>query len=181
MRSRSYQFTGIYKRVLVVISLVAFGGVAAQAHVLEIDNAVGVVFHVTPEDSPYVGEPSTIYMEFQDESGRFALSDCDCRLVITLNARELQAHALTSPQTTVVFPERGTYRLEVRGASQSRAFAPFTVSHDLDVTRVRPGNEAKWSQYHLLHGVAFIVVFAGFFAVDWYRRRNGTGKTRTRP
>lgn len=139
-----------------------------SAHVLETNNTVGVVIHVDPDDDPIVGQPATFFLDFKDRENKFKLEQCDCKVSITKDSKEVFNLPLTTSSFSFIFPGKGAYQIKVIGKPPKEdedLFKPFTINHDLQITREAPAKKANsWLTTHTLHLVAAVgvVIYALF-------------------
>lgn len=144
-----------------------------RAHVLLTDGPVGVVLHIEPDDDPIVGQRSPIFFEFKDKEGRFSPAQCNCRVRLLRDSKEISNQSLVSAEgsgaemsAVVVFPERALYQLQISGAPRNTGvFQPFTLIKDVRVDRVPSSqdNATKPSPFenpHTLHAVGIFAVFS---------------------
>lgn len=134
----------LFVGVLIVTGLA--GSSTALAHVLKDNEGVGAVLHLKPDDAPIAGVPVNYVLTFQDASGYFLVSNCDCAIDFMVNdkivARQiLTAASFKTTQNTYTFPEPGIYTLRVAGAPKNGAtFGAFTFDF---VVRVGGGKENR--------------------------------------
>ncbi len=114
------QFKGI---VILFFIVCTVSPLLAQAHVLEVDNSIGAVLHIDPEDDPLTRQVSKMYFELKDKTGKFKVAECDCELSIK-NSLKQELERVSKPDihpnSTVltysyVFPVKGIYTLEIVG------------------------------------------------------------------
>ena len=139
------------------------------AHTLQRDEPIGALLHVSPDDDPIVGQPSTLLFEFQDSTQKFTVATCECVATILRAGEkiyELPLSAESVPGSAVhaafafVFPAEDTYRLEVSGTPTVEGrFEPFVLTYDLQVARTA----SQWPRLHVhsLHliGAGIVPVF----------------------
>lgn len=160
------------KRVVFVLLLGMAICCPARAHILKIDGNIGVLMHIDPDDSPAERDKATFFFDINDRTGRFGAQQCDCRLRVLAEGREVLSSTLSvqGPQSAAAsysFPAAGMYRVEVSGAPQMGAvFHPFRVAFDVRVERNEAG--ASWSRGSLRFWPLWTVlalILAGFIAV----------------
>ncbi len=144
----------------------------AWAHILKIDGDIGVLMHIDPEDSPAERDKATLFFDINDRTGRFGTQQCDCRLRVLSEGREILSGSVSvqGPQSAAAsysFPFAGMYRVELSGAPQRGAvFKPFRVEFDVRVERNQAG--ASWGRQLLRFWPLWTVlalVLAGSIAV----------------
>lgn len=141
----------------------------AAAHVLEANGSVGAVLHIDPEDDPIAKQQSTFFFAFKDKEGKFTSSNCDCRVSISQQGKEIFSQSLfqnsTDPSLTnasfsFIFPQKDVYTITVVGKPyDTTAFTPFTLSYPIRVAREEsPASSPTWITTHLLHIILGIVI-----------------------
>jgi hypothetical protein len=158
-----------------------------SAHSLKIDGSMAAILHTTPDDNPVSGRPSKYLLFFDDASGRFALSACNCTVVIregnkVIATQTLFSLAQTIPGGTVTFPKAGVYDLVVTGRPiKSDTFQQFTLDYPL---RVAPGvNDTPQSSLPVLlwAGVGFAACLLIVLTAVWlYYRHKMQRKRKSR-
>ncbi len=146
------KFPGLGGYGYLTLGLVLWLPINAYAHKIQVSGDVAGLWHVEPNHQPIAGEPAQVWIALTQEGGQvIPLKDCDCKLNIyqgtTANRKlvlspELEAISAESyegiPGAKVIFPELGSYTLELVGKpQQTAAFTPFTLNYDLTVF---PGN-----------------------------------------
>ena len=93
------------------------------AHILKVDGKIGVTMHIDPDDQPVAGKESKIFVDIQDQSGRFNPSNpesCNCFLSIYFQEKVLTKMSLVSggtyAQLRYNFPKSGAYTLVIEGS-----------------------------------------------------------------
>jgi hypothetical protein len=101
--------------------------------------AVQIMTHLEPDDSPIVAQPSPTWFHLKRPNGEtIPLSDCTCRLVVyddqsrpiaqpPLSEAAIEGHDRPI-RTVITFPNAGNYQLILTGESKSEGFAPFEVT-----------------------------------------------------
>ncbi len=162
--------------ILFVGAFILTGTRIAFAHFLQIDNTIGSVLHIDPDDNPYVGQPATLTFYLKDTTGKFQLADCNCMLTIGSNNKTLLSEKVSESNegnNTVIenftFPTKAIYGIVLTGEPLPRkSFQPFTITYSMRVDRTAaPTTTASWWQrlfaghtvHYILFGIA--IVFAG--------------------
>lgn len=108
--------------VCVLCVLLANPVVPVSAHILRVDKNIGVNIHIEPNDQPIVGKESKIFVDIQDQSGRFNPGNpesCICMLSIYSQETLLDTLSLVSggtyAQLRYTFPKSGTYTIIIEG------------------------------------------------------------------
>lgn len=149
------------------------------AHVLEKEQTVGAVLHVSPNDDPVVGEVTDFFFEFKDTEGKFNPTLCICTVVIYENDKEILKQDLFQSSTTptleeaifsYVFPKKGLYTIKVLGESTDSSFEAFTLEYDIRVDREKSSiaettddTSVSWIKQHIVHIVGGILL--GIFVI----------------
>lgn len=113
----------------------------ASAHILKTDGHITTILHTEPDDDSLItGIPSKYTVFFNDDTGKFHLSQCDCTVAITEQQKLLTVQPLAvtsdgiSSDNTFTFPKPGGYALVVSGMPKtSNSFQPFTITYALQV------------------------------------------------
>ena len=114
--------------VATVTALAALTGTAA-AHQTTTSNGARVTMHVSPNDAPRAGSPSTVSVTRVrvPRRARFSFGGCGCRLRVTSSSGAVVANRAMSRRTRVTFPRPGAYRLVYSGSyrqgGRSKRFA----------------------------------------------------------
>lgn len=160
----------------------------AFAHVLKIDESIGAVMHIQPEDDPVAGEESSFYFEFKDKKNTFDPKLCECTFSVESNGQELYSQPLfqnnTEPSLTnasvyYTFPKRGVYVIKITGRPLSAgAFDDFTLSFNQRVERSSETVTEKKSNWFLDHSPHLSVGIIGFslVALVFYKKHTKKGK-----
>jgi hypothetical protein len=153
--------------ILLSFSLLFLGTHVAHAHFLEIDNSIGGVLHVDPDDNPYVGKEAVLTFALKDTKNIFKAADCSCVLTISANGKVLFTQQASRGNNTsevvgrYTFPEKAVYTITLKGEPlQDKAFQPFSISYDLRVDRestdvANPSWLGAFLGGHLLHYILF--------------------------
>ncbi|AFZ36022.1 hypothetical protein Sta7437_2489 [Stanieria cyanosphaera PCC 7437] len=119
------------------------------AHNIKTDGNVGVTFHIEPNHSPRAGENAIAWFALTRQGGEsIPLSQCDCNLAVyqqssptqpilnpTLQSLDPEAQYQKVPGTTIIFPEAGSYQLEISGKPKLEGdFKPFKLSYTVNVS-----------------------------------------------
>jgi hypothetical protein len=129
------------------IALLALGAILpglAAAHEVQNDGNMSVLLHMEPQDSPIVGQEATLYFSFTEASDKFQVLDCDCQLKISNGNNVVKSLALSEVAesfganvytTTVTFPKKGVYTVDLAGKSKTAAFADFHLNWFVRIER----------------------------------------------
>jgi hypothetical protein len=174
----------------------------AIAHNVKTAEDVAATFHLEPNHNPKAGEPSQIWFALTKAGGvAIPLENCDCRLAVVQDGREVGQVALKSidaeqyrgiPGGDFVFPQVGIYQLVFSGKARGNGdFKPFELKYDVTV---QPGKEiakttATQNQFKaessadfmfdpLLLGFGLGLGTLGLGAVAWQFLRRGKGGDR---
>lgn len=179
---------------IITVVLLLFSSQPALAHVLEADQTVGAVIHLTPDDSPVAGERSDLFFEFKDKEGRFKPADCTCTVSVTRDEREIYSQplfanntepGLENPSFSYTFPEPGSYEVKISGKPLTEdAFNPFELEYTVTVEKpaeakvAAPPKKDNWFLAHLVHLTGGILL-GGFliFALIAQHRKKGRQST----
>lgn len=114
----------------------------AGAHFILKNNNIGVLIHLEPDDSPFIGESSRIHLDFQDPSGQLTNTNCACSLEISRDGKTLATIPITelegtehSFMTDYIFDEKGIYLLKIDGLITGEKNISFQMNYDLRVDR----------------------------------------------
>lgn len=153
-------------RLLVVVGIAL--ALPAAAHVLVTDGSVGTVLHVSPDDNPIVGQPTSFFFEFKDKANTFAREFCHCAFVIKRHGQVLFTQPL-STSNSFTFPERDLYQVQVIGQPLlGQTFEPFTLTYDIRVARQATTTASpNWLSLHSFHLISTVVItiFAGVMII----------------
>lgn len=166
--------------------LFSLGASPVLAHELVKNTVVGAVIHISPDDDPVAGEPTILYIEFKDTTGKFRPEDCDCTVSILEDGQEITSEKF-SPSLTVdqqvkvffTFPRKNLYIIVIEGQPKVvGAFEPFTLTNDVRVSRekiVAPplppvAGLVAWSGSHIWHIVAAILLLFTVVGMIIYER-----------
>jgi hypothetical protein len=146
------------------------------AHTLETHSTVGALFHIDPNDEPIAGQPATIYIELQDKSAKLTPANCNCKLVISLQDKEIfndflfkNDAASLATQVPFVFPKAGVYTVSIEGEPAAE-IEPFDLDYETQVklnTSLAATNEPGASKPYD-HTTHYIVFGAGGLVVLGY-------------
>ena len=163
---------------------------AASAHVLETDGSVGVVLHVDPDDDPYVGQPTGIYFDVKDKSGKFSLANCDCIADFADKNGVIASAVVSGEAVQFTAPTKGVYTITLHGQPLARAagaFQEFKISFDVRFARTassssiasaaQPEHQSSTSStigHHIAeHFIHYIVFGLGFGIAIYIYIRDG--------
>ncbi|BAU65430.1 hypothetical protein STA3757_28150 [Stanieria sp. NIES-3757] len=119
------------------------------AHNIKADGTLGVTFHIEPNHSPSAGENAIAWFALTRQGGAsIPLSQCDCNLAVyrqssptqpilnpTLQSLDPEAQYQDVPGATIIFPEAGTYQLEISGKPKAEGdFEPFKLTYTVNVS-----------------------------------------------
>jgi hypothetical protein len=154
----------------------------ASAHVLKSDGAIGVLFHVDPDDDPYVGQPANLHFQIKDKDNKFALADCNCTVSILKQGNQIFSSSLNSldAKTSIysagvsyTFTEKAVYTVVLKGSPKaSGAFQPFSVQYDVRISRElgpSANNSANPGSWLIVAGFVVLAVIAGIF-IFWKKK-----------
>ncbi len=138
----------VYKRIKTTVALlvclcivVSVPTTSVSAHTRKVDGDVSGVLHISPDDEPVSGSPSTYVLFLTDYTKRFSLSACNCRLLIKQNGniiatQPLKANAQSIPGGSITFPAADVYELIFSGVPlKDGAFQPFVLHYTQRVTQ----------------------------------------------
>jgi hypothetical protein len=159
----------------------------ASAHLRESDGAMTAVLHM---DSAQAGIPTTINIEFNERSDRFALSDCECTLQITeatitttVHLRPEYAKDEMHAAIPYTFAHDAPVLIRMHGVSRARRFDEFTVSfattigadmHDDDDQEMSDSIQNGMRDHDIIVGTIFAmgcIAYGGIVARGEYTRR----------
>ena len=120
------------------------------AHNIEVSGDVAATFHIEPNHNPKAGKESTAWFALTKKGGEIIpLEECDCALSVRANPHEEESKPLMEPplkpltvekyqnipSATIIFPQPGSYELELEGKPQNGAdFQPFSFSYTINVS-----------------------------------------------
>ena len=153
-------------RLLAAVACLLFFAVMAEGHMLKTDGDIGVLMHVDPNDEPVAREPATFYFEIKDRSNKFSAAQCDCRLRVLEQGRELAERSAQANGAALAaaytFAEGGVYRVELRGTPTGEAhFTAFSVPFDVRVEK----NAALGAESPRTWRALVVVLGAGLLAL----------------
>lgn len=154
--------------IVVICILVSMAGAPlAQAHVLIADDQeqVGAVLHITPDDDPIAGEPSTIFFDIQNN----AISDKSHSFTLTVSqdTGEKMYIPITPAGSTVsatyAFPVQGLYELvllaEPLDSSAKRlSFRQSQWVSRGEVAKAPPESTYFWAEVGLVASLCSLLV-----------------------
>lgn len=178
--------SSIFKILALLLVLVTFSSVVvrpAAAHILESSGNIGGVIHIDPDDDPFFGVPSKIFIDIKDSQGKFEPDLCLCDIVITKAGEEIfnepvkvtQDGSQIFVQQQFTFPERNIYEISLVGVSYDQSkFKDFKLSYEFRVTR-EPGSQVTNSTQNpgifILAVVAVVVVFGGAAGYGYWKSK----------
>ncbi len=131
--------------VLLATSLIACAGTTASAHVLESNNGVSAVLHITPDDDPTAGVATPIGLEFNSTIPGFDLGNYKTDIVVTGTSVSASSPAVTMSSDSsdplygtaqVTFPDPGTYSIVVHGVANDTARdKDFSITYEVRAER----------------------------------------------
>ncbi len=138
-------------------------------HVLETDQAaIGAVLHIEPNDDPFAGTNTSLIFEVTDKSGAFDPAQCHCTVQIVQNDQIITSariegydvsDAAKTLYATVVFPDVGTYSVQLLGKPVTRDwFDEFELLYEVRVVRQVPAEVAEAEGDASGLGVVLVVV-----------------------
>lgn len=170
-----------FTRIILLLALKSYFLILAppaQSHFVKSDSGIGAVLHVDPGDDPIAGEPSKIIFEFKDIENRFDLSNCDCKIVVTGEGKEILSQSLKpvaldqklSSVTPIIFPEKNIYKLKVTGKSYQTDFTDFELNYDVRVAKdsqesIISQDKPWWSEHIIYLTSGFLVLAFLVFAL----------------
>ena len=122
------------------------------AHVLKTDGTIGAILHISPDDNPKSGVPTTYELAFKDTSNQFTLANCNCTVAILLDGKVIDTRALSAQsasisENTYTFPKPNVYTLKVTGQpKEPNAYTAFTLSYTV---RVEAGKDKNAESFPL--------------------------------
>jgi len=133
--------------ILILLSTsLAFFVKTVDAHVLKIDNHIGAILHVDPDDDPIAGQQSAFFFEFKDTQNKFTPAACDCTFFVIENGKDIYSQplfqnnnnpSLENASVFYTFPQKDVYQVKVVGKPDTQnAFQPFTLTYDIRVDRI---------------------------------------------
>jgi len=164
----------VHKRlltILVVVCLVAWAlpGIAS-AHVLKVDGNIGAVLHINPDDNPTTGDDTDYTMSFDDASGKFNLSNCDCTVAFiadgkTVGTRQLAVSGKTVSENHYTFTRPAVYTFRFTGKPKTPgAFQSFSLDYLVRVSggqaAIQPMPPALWIGMGMMVGLVLLAAFA---------------------
>lgn len=111
----------------------------ARAHVLLHDpqRKIGAVLHVTPDDDPVAGEPSSLVFDIQDQTVTSEAYSFTLQISDSLGSSEVVP---ISTSGTIIsashsFPAQGLYHIELRADPVETSKQAFTLNHSQSISR----------------------------------------------
>ena len=149
----------------------------SYAHVLQSNNDIGAVLHITPDDDPIAGAVSNFFFSFKDKNNAFILSQCVCEMKILQGEKEIYSQPLiqryenseSDATASYTFPQKNIYTIQVSGKPiGGNAFKTFTLTYPIRVEKEASiqenaaVNATTFSQYLPLF---LLLVAASIFSV----------------
>ena len=119
------------------------------AHEVKISGDVAATFHLEPNHNPRSGQKALIWFALTRRGGEIIpFSECNCQLAVYREPRKANDKPLLQPQikaisaekyqnipgTEVIFPQAGSYLLELKGTPKGNAnFKPFNFNYTVIV------------------------------------------------
>jgi len=158
-------------RVVIAIVLLLCGLPAvASAHVLKVDGDIGAVLHINPDDNPTTGSPTDYTVSFHDDTGRFSLPKCICRVSIIENGQIVAAKPLVATSSAVsddryTFLHPAVYTMRFTGQPKAPgAFQPFRLDYAVRVTdgqvATQPMPALLWVGMAMAIGLILLAAYA---------------------
>ncbi len=122
--------------------------VPVVAHNVEISNEVAATFHIEPNHNPKAGKSTRAWFALTRRGGSsIPLSECDCALKVYAVPRTESAEPVLKPELSaidveqyqeipganIIFPQAGTYELEISGTAKNDSFTPFKLTYVVNV------------------------------------------------
>lgn len=120
-----------------------------RAHDVEVGGDVAATFHLEPNHNPRAGETAEVWFALTRRGGKvIPLDRCDCQLAVYSEPRSSDDEPLIEPELNaisverysgipgaeIVFPQAGSYELELKGAPKAGAnFQEFELSFPVTV------------------------------------------------
>lgn len=155
----------MWKLLIALFGAVTLAGSGiATAHVLITDESKirGAVLHITPDDDPVAGQPSTLYFDMQDREAPYQEGEVRLRIHDEHGTSQPVDVQLTDTlaSATHVFPSQGLYRLEFTVGSDD---GELRFVHSQRVARgvstgVVAAQTHAWAEVLLLTGVVGLAV-----------------------
>lgn len=140
----------------------------SQAHFLENVGSIGAVLHMDPNDQPVTNQEITFYFELKDEKGKLASANCDCKVKLIQNGKEIYSTKLLSkPYTqlfdayfTYTFKDVGAYKVELTGTPTDDSFKEFKMNY---IIRVEQGRAISFSTHGLIGQLCYLLIAVCLF------------------
>ncbi|MEB3277903.1 MAG: hypothetical protein VKK42_03140 [Lyngbya sp.] len=123
--------------------------VPTLAHEVEVSGDVAATFHLEPNHNPKAGETAQVWFALTRKGGAIIpLEQCNCKLSVYRQPRKAEDSPMMTPTlkaisaekyqgipgADVIFPQAGSYELELSGTPKSEAnFKPFKLSYSVTV------------------------------------------------
>lgn len=144
----------------------------ADAHVLITDNTgtIGAILHITPDDDPIAGQPSSLYFDIQNKS--FSKHSHKLELSITNDEGQVTQVPVfvagSSVSASYTFPQQGVYKIILTANAQNVASAhAHTFTHSQRISRGTIGSALdkpthQWANLLLVVSLCSVLVLAIF-------------------
>ena len=152
----------------------------ASAHVLKFDGDIAAILHINPDDDPISGTPTQYILYFDDDTGKFTLPKCNCRIDIQENGQVISTQPLTITNDlesidTFTFPKPDVYNLIVSGQPKvANTFQTFTLTYLVRVGTVN--NQAFPRTLWIGMGLMIGLVLLGAYAMEHTNETNERDK-----
>jgi hypothetical protein len=146
---------------------------SASAHVLKTDGNIGAILHINPDDNPVSGIPTDYILYFDDITNRFALTHCDCRIIIQENGQTIATQALTvttplESDDTYTFPGPNVYTLVVSGQPKAGyQFQPFVLNYLVRVEGSGQGTQPFPMSLWVGLGMMIVLIIIGVYKSEY--------------
>lgn len=142
----------------------------ASAHVLKVDDDIGAVLHINPDDNPTTGDSTDYILSFDDDTGKFSLPKCNCGVSIIENGKTIATKPLVVSSSQVsenhyTFLKPDVYDIRFTGTPKTPdAFQPFTLDYEVRVTdgqtNTQPMPVALWVGMGMGIGLILLAAYA---------------------
>ena len=141
----------------------------ASAHELKFDGNMGAVLHFNPDDNPTTGAPTDFLIFFNDETGKFKLSGCDCSVTFLKDGRAIDTEQLVLSTDQIsdnhyTFTEPAVYSFHVVGTPKvADSFQPFTLDYEVRIAGGKiisqPIPPLLWAGFSMLIGLILLAAY----------------------
>lgn len=164
-------------RLVLMVTFIIFGLLAggvmlnqvAEAHSLKFADAIGMVIHIDPDDSPIAGKATNIYVDLKVDAEVFAPSLCRCNISVQKDGQEVIFHQLQSGSDGFVpvvytFPEPGAYNLKLTGYPQKGGkFESFELNYAVNVREVESAAVGNGTVIAVLIAIAIGLLLGAYY------------------